>query len=904
MIHFKTAASALILAALVTGCGPKTSAPQENATHAAISADDVPHAQLPGNVVPQAYRIDMRINPDADTMSGVVSIDVALNEALSKIWLHGKEMRVSSAKAIIDGENYPLTYTAIDAQEAPSGVAYLSSGDVLPKGAATLELAYETPFNLALNSAYKVTRQNGDSGEDNYIVTQFEPLGAREAFPSFDESKYKVPFTLSITAPPDDFVYANTPEISMTPQEDGWIKHQFATTRPLPSYLIAFGVGPYDVVDYADLPPTDVRGRSIPLRGITARGKGEEITYGLKNTAGILEAIEGYFGIPYPYEKLDIIAAPDYAFGAMENPGAIVYREYLMLMNEDSALSQRRAYASVHSHEIAHQWFGNLVTPVWWEDIWLNEAFATWMGNKGINLWNPEGDFDRNTLKASLGAMNIDSLSTTRKVREPLERSENVMDQFDGITYRKGGGVLDMFESFLGEDKFRDGVRLHMKRYADDVATGDDFFQSIADGSGNPDVVSAMKSFVDQPGLPIITGGMTASTSETTIQFTQSRYAPLGSQTQQGQIWEIPVCAKFGSGQTRQKKCTLMKERTAELTFEGKADWIMPNENGAGYYRFALDTDGWTALLDNLDQLNSRELLTVQDSLESAFRAGKVEAPVFISGMEKFAKSPEYDVSSAAGDWLGWMYDRLPESARGDVARLTRDMYSARYKNIVGKDTPEGNLLAPTLAARLVTYGNDADLKAAFAAKGRAYIAGDKTVVAPNLLPRALRAAMADGDMTMAANLLKMATNGSSFEKGAAIGALGQTTDENIWGMLLDTALIDEDMLTGRQATTLVSVLLGSDTFGDKTWEWVKSNFTQFVDSRVPDVRKGGIPAFARNFCTLERRDEAKRFFEYNAKTIPGYERSLAQTLESIELCAALKDAKAAETAAALAGRP
>ena len=904
MIHFKTAASALILAALFTGCGPKTSAPQESAPHAAISADDVPHAQLPGNVVPQAYRIDMRINPDADTMSGVVSIDVALNEALSKIWLHGKEMRVSSVKAIIDGQDYPLSYTAIDAQEAPSGVAYLSSGDVLPKGAATLELAYETPFNLALNSAYKVTRQNGDSGEDNYIVTQFEPLGAREAFPSFDESKYKVPFTLSITAPPDDFVYANTPEISMTPQEDGWIKHQFATTRPLPTYLIAFGVGPYDVVEFADLPPTDVRGRSIPLRGITARGKGEEITYGLKNTAGILEAIEGYFGIPYPYEKLDIIAAPDYAFGAMENPGAIVYREYLMLMNEDSALSQRRAYASVHSHEIAHQWFGNLVTPVWWEDIWLNEAFATWMGNKGINLWNPEGDFDRNTLKASLGAMNIDSLSTTRKVREPLERSENVMDQFDGITYRKGGGVLDMFESFLGEDKFRDGVRLHMKRYADDVATGDDFFQSIADGSGNPDVVSAMKSFVDQPGLPIITGGMTASTSETTIQFTQSRYAPLGSQTQQGQIWEIPVCAKFGSGQTRQKKCTLMKERTAELTFEGKADWIMPNENGAGYYRFALDTDGWTALLDNLDKLNSRELLTVQDSLESAFRAGKVEAPVFISGMEKFAKSPEYDVASAAGDWLGWMYDRLPESARGDVARLTRDMYSARYKNIVGKDTPEGNLLAPTLAARLVTYGNDDDLKVAFAAKGRAYIAGDKTAVAPNLLPRALRAAMADGDMTMAANLLKMATNGSSFEKGAAIGALGQTTDENIWGMLLDTALIDEDMLTGRQATTLVSVLLGSDTLGDKTWEWVKSNFTQFVNSRVPDVRKGGIPAFARNFCTLERRDEAKRFFEYNAKTIPGYERSLAQTLESIELCAALKDAKAAETAAALAGRP
>ena len=172
-----------------------------------------------------------------------------------------------------------------------------------------------------------------------------------------------------------------------------------------------------------------------------------------------------------------------------------------MLLNEDSALSQKRGYARVHSHELAHQWFGNLVTPVWWEDIWLNEAFATWMGNKSLTLWKPDGNFDNVTLNASLGAMNIDTLATTRKVREPLARSENVMDQFDGITYRKGGGVLSMIESFLGEDKFRDGVRLHMERYADGVATGDDFFQSIADGSENAEVVPAMKSFVVKLGF-------------------------------------------------------------------------------------------------------------------------------------------------------------------------------------------------------------------------------------------------------------------------------------------------------------------------------------------------------------------------------------------------------------------
>ncbi len=894
----KSTVSALAVLALLSGCAPsETSAP--TAKNEAQSSN-IPHAQLPGNVIPQSYRIDMRINPDADSMSGVVSVDVDLKQDLSQIWLHGKDMTVTSAKAKIGSKDFPLSYIAIDIAEAPSGIAYLESETVLPKGAATLELTYETPYNLALNSAYKVVR-----GDDAYIVTQMEPLGAREAFPSFDEPKYKVPFTVSITAPEEDVVYANTPVVETTLDGNGWMRHDFATTRPLPTYLIAFGVGPYDVVEHAPLPKTDIRNREIELRGLTARGKGEQIRYGLENTAGILEAIEGYFGIPYPYEKLDIIAAPDYAFGAMENPGAIVYREYLMLMDESSALSQRRAYASVHSHEIAHQWFGNLVTPVWWEDIWLNEAFATWMGNKGINLWKPDGDFDRNTLKASLRAMNIDTLATTRKVREPLERSENVMDQFDGITYRKGGGVLDMFESYLGEDKFQAGVRLHMARYADGVATGDDFFQSIADGSGNPDVVSAMKSFVDQPGLPLVKATPSQVEGETVLDLFHGRYAPLGSKVQQGQSWQIPVCAKFGYGDKTVKQCTLMKDYVGKLSAgrKGKADWVMPNQNGAGYYRFSLDTDGWTALIDNLDKLNSRERLTVQDSLESAFRAGQVEASVFIKGMVAFAKSPDYDVASAAGDWLGWMHERLPESARADVAALTQDMYATRYKNIVGKDTVEGNLLAPTLAARLINYGGDNALEADFAEKGRAYIAGDKDAVASNLLSRALRAAMKDGNMSMAAQLLEMAKNGSSFEKGAAIGALAQTQDENILGMLFDTALIDKETLTGRQATSLISSLMGSDRFGDRTWEWVKSNFTQFVNTRVPDVRKGRMPGLASGFCTIERRDDVEQFFKYNAKVIPGYERSLDQTLESIELCAALKEAKADETAKALAAR-
>jgi len=776
-----------------TSDGDNTVTPDE-----IFRVDAIPHAQLPGNVVPQSYRVDMKMDPDADGFSGVVEIDVEILKPTDKIWLHGKHMTVSTATAIIDGEETPLTFTEMSAEDAPSGVANLTSETVLPAGKATLRLAYETPYNQSLNSAYQVKR-----GGEGYIVTQFEPLGAREAFPSFDEPKYKVPFTLSITAPESDFVYANTPEVGTSTTAEGWIKHDFATTRPLPTYLVAFGAGPYDVNDFGDIPPNSVRKTPLAQRGITAQGSGDEIAFGLKGTEAILTALEEYFGTPYPYEKLDIIAAPEYAFGAMENPGA------------------------------------------------------------------------------------------------------NVMDQFDGITYRKGGGVLDMFESYVGEEAFQKGVRLHMERYADDVATGDDFFQSIADGSGNPDVVDAMKSFVDQPGLPLVKGKMSFEGGNTNVTFTQSRYAPLGSKTKQGQSWQIPVCAKFGYGDTSIKKCELMKDRSVTLSSKDKADWVMPNENGSGYYRFTLDTEGWASLVSNIDKLNTREALSTQDSLVAAFRAGEVESSVFLKGLEAFAKHPEYDVASGAGALLGFMDSEL--DAEDGVAKLVNDMFAERYAANVGKDTVEGNLLVPTLASRLVYLGQDKKLTADMAAKGAAYLGlsgkADKKAVAPNLAGLALAQAMKANGEAAYGPLLEMASNGSAFEKGAALGALSATTDKSIADKLRGLSLAEDSPLTGRQANALVGGLIRSDMHGEDTWNWLKENFAVFVERKVPDVRLGGMPGFGGGFCSAERRDEVSAFFKSQADIIPGYERSLAQTVERIELCAALKNAKADELTAALKAR-
>ena len=864
--------------------------------------DETPHAQLSGNVIPQAYRLDMRMNPDDEGFSGVVEIDVDIQTPTDKIWLHGKDMSVSSAIAMTGGKETVLSFTELPNAEAPSGISYLTSESVLPAGPSTLKLVYETPYNQALNSAYQVKR-NGEG----YIVTQFEPLGAREAFPSFDEPKYKVPFTLSITAPADDFVYANTPETQATTLEDGWIKHEFATTRPLPTYLVAFGAGPYDVVDFGDIPPNDIRKRPITLRGIAAKNEGKRMEYALKHTDGILSALEGYFGTEYPYEKLDLIAAPNYAFGAMENPGAIVYRESLLLLDENAPLSQKRAYARVHAHELAHQWFGNLVTPVWWEDIWLNEAFATWMGNKSLTLWRPDGNFDNVTLNASLGAMNIDTLSTTRKVREPLGRSENVMDQFDGITYRKGGGVLSMIESFIGEDKFRDGVRLHMDRYVDGVATGDDFFQSIAEGSGNENVVPAMKSFVDQAGLPLVKMVTECSDSGFKVTLDQSRYAPLGSKTQQGQTWQIPVTFKYSlDSDENEGRILLINKTDAWESDDSKCPtWIMPNADGASYYRFTMSSADWENLLANLGKLNTREVLTVQDSLLSAFRAGEVNSSVLIKGMEAFAKHPDYEVASSAGNLLGFMDNEL--DAKDDLARLVQDMYAARYTANVGKDTVEGNLLVPTLAANLVTRGQDKSLARDYAQRGAFYLGlngkTSKTVVESNLLSLALREAMkAQGDKAFDP-LIGMVKRGSPFEKGAALSALTATTDTGLAAKLRDMALAEDSPFTGRQSNTILAGLMGSDIHGDETWDWLKTNFATFVKRKVPDVRLGRMPGFAGGFCSAQRDEEVSAFFKAQADVIPGYERSLKQTSERIQLCTALKAEKGDELTEALKAR-
>ena len=454
----------LVLATLVCACDQQptdnpatTQAEASDAPAGLYNEDGVPMGRLPRDVLPVHYRIELEVIPEKTTFTGHVEIDLDFTRAVSDFYLHGENLRVSGSRLQLpNGGFIPAQYE----EYMETGVAHISLADKV-SGAATLVIDYEADFNESLEALYRV-----ESGGDYYAFTQFEAISARLAFPGFDEPSFKVTFDQFLVVDQAHEAIAGTPAIETKLLENGLKQIRYATTKPLPTYLLAYAVGPLDIVTAPDLPVTNVRDRPLPLRGIAARGKGKKLGYALENTEAILTSLENYFGIPYPYAKLDILAVPDFDAGAMENAGAITYREQLLLFDESSSIKDKRNYQRVHAHELAHQWFGDLVTPYWWNDIWLNEAFATWVAYVSLDLWRPDAGFRRDLNVRMLSAMVTDSMVTARQITQPILSNHDIATAFDGITYSKGGGVINMIEGLLGRETFRKGVQSYMEEFA------------------------------------------------------------------------------------------------------------------------------------------------------------------------------------------------------------------------------------------------------------------------------------------------------------------------------------------------------------------------------------------------------------------------------------------------------
>jgi alanyl aminopeptidase len=880
---------------------------------APAGSGDFPAGRLTAAVQPTAYRLDLRLLPEESGFSGVTEIDVTVPEPLTVMHLHGNGLAVESAVwTSARGKELAARYEQLD----PSGVVRLTFPAPVPAGKGTLRLRYTATYGRAGEGLYKSV-----VGDDAYLFTQFQPTDARRMFPGFDEPGFKTPFEIAVTTRDSNVVIGNTPVRRTQPAGDGLQRVEFEPTLPLPTYLLALAVGPLDVVEAPPLPPNAVRERPLPLRGVATRGKGPRLAYALANTAAMVDYLEGYFAVPFPYPKLDLIASPDFG-GGMENAGAIIYGDPNILLADNASFEQKRGFGGIHAHELAHQWFGDLVTPRWWDDIWLNEAFATWMGNKAGHAWEPALRLDLVPALQTPPAMDQDSRISARRIRNPVARNDDIGGAFDGITYLKGGAVLGMFESWLGEENFRAGIRTHMQRFPHAVADVNDFMASLADGSRRPDVVPAFRSFIDQPGVPLATMRLACTDGGASLLVEQSRYLPVGSRGETRQSWQLPLCVRFADGNGTQKQCALVKEPQATIRLEttGCPSFVMPNANGAGYYRFALDPAGWQALMANFSQLNEVEAMAVADSLWAAWQADRLATADYLAAVAVIAAAPSPTVAVVPAASLVRLRDDLGSAeSRPAVLALMRTLYQPRLAALgpapagpgSGLQDPaavEQALFRTRLTRLLALEAGDEALANRLAADASRFLrqgeAGgglDPAALSPALTDIALAAGVRQKGLPFVETLVErmLASNDVRFRTQAA-SALG-TTDDPVVGDRVRALLLDE-RLRGREPTLIGFALAARPSQRRATFDWFKANHEAFIARTSASFGQRWLPRFGAGFCSLPERNEVEAFFAPLVPKLPGADRTLAESLEGIELCAALAKARRDEVVRYFAG--
>ena len=868
---------------------------------ASVEAEPVPEGRLPEGVTPLAYEMWMEVVPSQDRFRGRVDIRARFDAPRRVVWLHGRGLNVTEAEALPDGaEGVVGTYR----QESDDGVASLRFPTPVGPGEVTLTLTYDAPFDRQLAGLYRV-----DTGGESYAFTQFEPTSARLAFPCFDEPRFKTPFELTLSVRADHEAIGNT-LVASTRAVGDMKEVRFAETLPLPTYLVAMAVGPLDVVEHAPLPPNAVRTRPLPFRGVAVRGQGARLAYALEHTGPLLAELERYFGTEYPYDKLDIIAVPDFASGAMENAGAITFREWLLLLDPEHAPEdQRRAFAGVMAHELAHQWFGNLVTMPWWDDIWLNEAFATWMGNKIVARVHPEYEAEVAMLESVQGAMRADSLVSARQIRQPIESNHDIRNAFDSITYRKGGGVLAMFERWIGEDTFRDGIREYLSAHRFGTATADDLLDALSREAGR-DVGTPFRTFLMQPGVPLVTAARQCGDGAA-LAITQARYLPVGSSGERDRVWQIPLCVRAGRGRTASEQCELVSDAQASLALEGACpDWVIPNAEAAGYFRWSMSSEDIGRLMRaGWQRLSVRERLSVASNLVASFDADTIDAADVYASFDRIAADESRAVATEPMGLLSWTHDHLVgEAERAAVSRFGARLYGARARRLGWTarrgEGGEASLMRRDLLSFLALTAEDARVRREAAERGRRYVGADgaldRSAVHHDLVGLALAVAVQEGDAAFFDRLLAaFRASDDALFRAQVLGALGATHDPALGQRALELSL--DPALRVNEVTHTIGAQLGMIETRERAWQWLREHFDA-VFARVAPTRAGYAPWLAAGFCTEEKAAEVEAFFGERIESLPGGPRNLRGALEAIRLCSARVEAQR-ESAASFFGR-
>lgn len=852
----------------------------------------VPDGRLTDAARPLAYRIDLTVDPARPRFSGHVEIDAQLKKSRRFVDLHGRGLAIQRATARIGGRTVAGTWTQVD----DTGVARLTFAEPLPAGPVTLAFDYDAPFGEGPSGLFRAK-----VGDDWYAWSQFQSIDARAVFPAFDEPGFKVPFTVTLRTPPGQVAVSNAPETGKT-TENGLEVHRFAPTLPLPTYLVALMAGPFAVVNGA-VPPTAERPAPLPLRIVSPRPNADRLAFALDGSKAIVTHLESYFGQPFPFPKLDQITSPVQA-GAMENAGADLYNDGYLVMGEDASVPQKRAFGMVVSHELGHQWFGDLVTPAWWDDIWLNESFANWIGYRIGNQWRPDLNIGAGATVEGFAAMQTDALLAGRPIRHPITRNVQIDAAFDTITYGKGGHVVAMIAAYMGDDKFQGGVRRYMAAHRYGSATSTDFFKAMADVAGDARILPAMQSFTDQQGVPVLNFSPDRNGR---YAVTQSRYARLGSIPPATQ-WGVPLCVRQGAART----CTLLDRVQAKITVKGGSGPLMPNAGGTGYYRFELPEAEWDALIASADTLPGGEAVALADSLRASFEAGRASPAQLVALAGKLVRNPDSYASAVALGGLaamdaGGFFDAPAAAAyRRFVSglfapRLGAAGFDPRAGAYAGED-PEASQQRAQVVWTLATVARDPAVRAKLDAAAAAYLNGDKAALDPAYMGLALNVWSNAAGLEGAKRLfdLALASQDPVFRPEGldAVGASGNA--EVARWVLADPR---DARLRPSERRDLLRALITTETTRELGWAWMKEHLPELLDGTGGIFFSSRMPGMVSGFCSVERADEIAAFLRPRlaGKTA---ELDLERTIERVRSCGVLKEARAAEASRVIAALP
>lgn len=902
----RTLGALSLTSAFFSGCGgaeapaPKGTSPLRKIaelTGPAGVASPAPRGQngrLPLGPKPQSYKLHFEVFPDKDSFRGEARINVRVEDATPFVVLHARGLAFDSITARQGTRTVRGTAEVTDETQGETALRFASP---LDPGFAELVLAYHAPYSVDLEGLYRV-REAGM----NAAFTQFEPVGARRAFPCFDEPAFKTPYDIEVLTGKNDTAFANGREVSREERPEGML-YRFERTAPLPSYLVALAVGPLETL------AAKSGGEGPEIRTVALRGRVKDGGEANEAATRLLAAAAYYTGIPYAYGKLDLVAVPNFNAGAMENPGLVTFREERLLLRSPSDRTRYSA-ESIIAHEFAHQWFGDYVTAKWWDEVWLNEAFATWLAAKLLDGQQPSNFRSIRDAKISASwVMDDDSMPSTHAIRAPITSAASAMEAFDGITYDKGAAVLRMLESDAGAANFQNGLHRYLSTHIHGAAGFEDLWASVVQMTQNPLRKARYRAFLDRPGVPDIDVQSRCDGGHPVVRLSQKPFGVVGMPPvgDSSSLWDVPVCFEV----KEKVQCVDVSEASVEKVLSelpcDKA--LVPNVRMEGYYRFSVSEDV-LPLLARSDIAETRMALLL--NTWAHVRSGRYAPKVLVATLARFGMERDPHVLSVLSKVLAKVGDALitAPSQKAYATLVSRVLSSAVVRLPVGTTTPLG---AHEAQARrdawttLFDHGAPSDFlqkqardRADAALSAHAASKTDGRDRDADELSIELSARRGDEAYwkTLADRLVKTT---DAQERVVLVRALASFDDETLLGRSLALAL--DDTIKLQDLRYLITTSTQRPASREFVLRWFDRNWDAWT-KKLPAHQSARAVVVVQAACGSPSKESFTKKVEVALPTFAGWGRTYRAGMDSTKACEMLRARVGADMATALETLP